>query len=344
MFCLIPLIVIFSMDYYVDSYAAIRVTYEKIAHISLEHNYCVGTEIPLSERKPKWALINLIGKKNFVVIGSSRMEMFTSQNMGEDSFYNMCVSGGSTVGDYLAETYILYSKDKLPEKILIEISPSIFNANSGEARWREWDNSAAYMEQTLQGENPDVAQSNLGVQWKDLLSPSYFQYNVQNFIEHKRVWVKSSDDYDDPIYLTVHSDGSYMYGKEYQNKYTEEQILEQTKNICNDRTIYACNHFMEIDEELQKTFEELIQFLIEKNVEVSFYLPPYSEPMYHFISTDDMYKIILDVEEYILAFAAENNLRVFGSYDPTGSDLQIKDLYDPYHVREEKIIDTLWER
>lgn len=343
-FCLILLIVIFSIDYYVDSYAAIRVTYEKVANISSKYNYCVGTEIPLSERKPKWALINLMEKKDFIVMGSSRVEMLTSENMEEESFYNICVSGGSTVGDYLAETYILYSQNKLPERMLIEISPSIFNVNSGEARWREWDNNTVYMEQILEGGPPNVRQPSLGIQWKDLLSPSYFQYNVQNLMEGKRVWVESSDDYDNPIYLTVHSDGSYMYSREYQNKYTEEQILEQTENICNNRTVYLCSHFMEIDEDLKKTFEELVWFLVSHDVEISFYLPPYSEPMYNFISTDDMYEVILDVEEYILAFASENNLKVFGSYDPEESELQIKDLYDPYHVREEKIIDTLWER
>ena len=162
--------------------------------------------------------------------------------------------------------------------------------------------------------------------------------------ENKRAWVESSNDFDNPSYLTVHSDGSYMYSRDYQNKYTEEQILAETETICNTRTIYCCSEYREIDQELQSTFEEMIQFLIANDVEVSFYLPPYSIPMYDFIFNEDSYQIILEVEEYILAFASENDLKVFGSYDPEGSGICIRDLYDPYHVRAEKMIDTLWER
>jgi len=344
MFCVIAVMTIFAIDYYVDSYAAIRVTYNKIAYIAQKQNYCVGTEILLSERKPKWALINLMERKDFIVMGSSLSEMLSSENMEEKNFYNICVSGGSTIRDYFAEVYILYSQNKMPDRLLMEISPAIFNSNSDEGRWKEWGNNYIYMKQLLYEKMPNGKQPSLGIQWKDLLSPSYFQYNVRNLMRGKRVWVRGYDDYDDPVYLTVHRDGSYMYGKEYQNKYTRDEILNQTESICNNRKIYLCNEFLKIDMELQKSFEELIQFLIDHNVEVSFYLPPYSEPMYNFISADDMYKVILDVEEYILAFAAENNLKVFGSYDPAGSGLNIEDLYDPYHVREEKVIDTLWER
>ena len=279
-FCAIAAAIIFSIDYYVDAYAAVRVTYDKIARIAQEHNYYVGTEIPLSERKPKWAFINIMERKHYIVMGSSRSEMFTSENMGEDSFYNLCVSAGSTIEDYLAQVYILYSQDKLPDKLLIEISPATFNENNERSRWEEWGNNTRYMKQLLCGEKPSGKQPSLGIQWRDLFSPSYFQYNVQNLREDKRVWVERSDDFDNASYLTVHSDGSYMYGRDYQNKYTEEEILAETETICNSQTIYCCSEYDEIDQELQSVFEKMIQFLTVNGVEVSFYLPPYSAPMY----------------------------------------------------------------
>lgn len=343
-FCMIILVIVFLIDYYVDSYASVRITYQKIAQISQEHNYVIGNQIPLSERKPKWDRINIMERKEFLVIGSSRSAMFTSENMEEESFYNLSVSGGSTIDDYLAEIHILFSQDKLPDKLLMEISPATFNANIELIRWQEWGDNTLYMKQILEGKIPSGRQPDLGIQWKNLFSPSYFQYNFENLMEHKRAWIESSEDYDNPSYLTVHSDGSSMYGRDYQNKYTEDQIMEETKNICNSRTIYCCDDYREIDKELQNTFEEIIEFLMKNGVEVSLYLPPYSEEMYQFISHDDTYKVILEVEAYLISYASENGIRILGSYDPTRSALKTKDFYDAYHVREEKIIDTLWER
>lgn len=313
-FSLIAAGIILSTDYYVDSYASLRVTYDKIAQIAQEHNYYLGTEIPLSERKAKWARVNRMERKHSMALGSSRIQMLTSDNLAEDSFYNMCVSGGSSVNDYLAEIYILYSQEKLPNKLLMEISPPMFNAHSNEIRW------------------------------KDLVSPSYFQYNFQNLKAGKRVWIGTTDEFDTPLYMTVHKDGSYMYGKDYQYRYSEDEILQETETICRNRTLYGCGGYTEIDENLQETFEELIQFLLDHQVEVSFYLPPYSRPMYDFICKDGEYQIITEVEAYILDYGKQKEIKILGSYDPDGSDLETEDFYDPYHIRIEKIMDTLWRR
>lgn len=173
-FSLITAGIILSTDYYVDSYASIRITYDKIAQIAQEHNYYLGTEIPLSERKAKWARVNHMERKHCMALGSSRIQMLTGDKLAKDSFYNMCVSGGSSVNDYLAEIYILYSQEKLPDKLLMEISPPMFNAHSNENRWKEWGDNSAYMRQFLEGNMPEEKQSDLGIQWKDIISPAYF--------------------------------------------------------------------------------------------------------------------------------------------------------------------------
>ena len=343
-FCTIAMAVILGVDYYVDAYASVRVTYDGIAQISESQNYYVGTDIALSERRPKWARINRMPRHQFLILGSSRMVLLTGDDMNQESFYNLAVSGGSSVNDYLAQIYILYSQDKLPDEILMEVSPLIFNANSGEARYLEWDDNTEYMKQVLMGAMPEAKQAELGIQWKDLLSPSYFQYNFQNLLSHKRVWVKATDSYDNPLYTVVHKDGSYLYGHEDQCKYTEGDVIKATEKICSDNSVYGCGNYSEIDADLKKWFEELILFLQERGVKVSFYLPPYSGQMYEFIRQEERYKMILKVEEYIVDFAGERGIDVFGSYDPENSKLTMGDFYDPYHVKKEKIMDTLWRR
>lgn len=82
------------VDYYVDSYASFRITYNKIGKASVQSNYCVGEEIPLSERKAKWAKINHMDSVEYMILGSSRSLMFSSENLKISSFYNLGVSGG----------------------------------------------------------------------------------------------------------------------------------------------------------------------------------------------------------------------------------------------------------
>lgn len=158
------------------------------------------------------------------------------------------------------------------------------------------------------------------------------------------MWIGTTDEFDNPLYTTVHKDGSYMYGRGYQNRYSEEEILQETEEICRNRTLYGCGEYTEIDESLQETFEELIQFLLDHQVEISFYLPPYSRPMYDFICKDGEYQIITEVETYILDYGKQKEIEILGSYDPEGSGLEMEDFYDPYHIRMEKIMDTLWRR
>ncbi|MCI8550407.1 MAG: DUF1574 family protein [Lachnospiraceae bacterium] len=343
-FCAVAMIVILGVDYYVDSYASVRVTYDGIAQISENQNYYVGTDIALSERRPKWARINRMPRYQFLILGSSRMVLLTKEDMNQESFYNLAVSGGCSVNDYLAQIYILYLQNKLPDEILMEVSPLMFNANSGEARYLEWDNNTEYMKQVLAESVPEAKQAELGIQWKDLLSPSYFQYNFQNLLSHKRAWVKATDSCDNPLYTVVHKDGSYLYGHEYQYKYTEEDIIKETEKIYADHSLYGCENYSEINADLKKWFEELILFLQERGVKVSFYLPPYSGQMYEFIMREERYEMIPKTEEYIVEFAGERNIDVFGSYDPENSNLTMGDFYDPYHIKKEKIMDTLWRR
>lgn len=64
--------------------------------------------------------------------------------------------------------------------MMIEVSPSLFNANSGETRWREWGNNFVYFEKLLNGKKVRSDDSYLlGIQVKDILSPAYFQYNLR---------------------------------------------------------------------------------------------------------------------------------------------------------------------
>lgn len=344
-FCAIALSVIFSVDYYVDAYASVRVTYKEIGKILEDGNVILGTDIPMSDRRMKWARVNSMEKRDFVILGSSRSAMLMAEQFHEDSFYNMWTSGGSTVNDYLAEVYLLYSQDKLPERMLIEISPSFFNANSGEQRWLEWEDNVSCMRALL---DEDILESHyeqsLGIQWEDLFSPSYFQYNFEELLKGNRMWIRETQKSSDMDYSVHKSDGGLTYSREFEERYSTEKVAEMTDRICERKDISCCSDYDEMDAGYQEDFERLIAFLTGHGVEVGFYLPPYSKTMYNCVISEEAYAVIPEVERYVLEFAGENQLKVYGSFDPEKSGLELSDFYDPYHVRREKITDTLWIR
>lgn len=345
LYIIIVFIPILAVDYYVDSYLSFRLTYKKLGEIAVESNYCVGADIPLSERKAKWAQLLYMEPVDYMIVGSSRSILLSSENLGVSSFYNAGVFGGSSVRDYLAETYILYRQDKLPENMLIEISPSIFNANSGETRWNEWGNSYRYMKELLSGKNKKREDSRLlGVQMKDLLSPAYFKYNLKQLKEGKRAVVIKNGFEDDELLNTWHVDGSFAYSRQEQTKNDEEAVRKLIREVCDSRSIYCCSDFHELDDSLIDEFQQLIGFLDGQGVNIAFYLPPYTEDMYDYICHESCYESILKVEEYILDYGAQNGIQVYGSYDPRKSGLELKDFYDEYHIRTEKVKDTLWIR
>ena len=49
-----------------------------------------------------------------------------------------------------------------------------------------------------------------------------------------------------------------------------------------------------------------------------------------------------DMEERIRQIAADKNAALYGSYDPAGCGLEMTDLYDIYHVKTEKMMDTFY--
>lgn len=334
------------VDYYVDSYASLRITYKSIGKLSTVSNYSKGTDISLSERREKWGKLLYMKPAQYILLGSSRSMQISQSTLKKNSFYNLSVSGGCTIEDYLSEVYILESLNKIPNYLLLEVSPSMFNNYTRHHQYQDWGNSYEYMKDMITGGEliKKDESSLLGIQYKDLIAPSYFQYNFQQLLEGNRTYIIATDLYDNDLLPTQHVDGSYAYSREYQKMYDTDAIYESIEETCKNRNVFFCKNFESLDYEVVNEFELLISYLENKGINISFYLPPYSEYMYDYICNDDYYHSILEVEDYILAFSRDNSIQVYGSYNPTNSHLQLSDQYDAYHIKPEKIKDTMWVR
>lgn len=357
---LLPLILLVALvNWYVDSYAYLRITYDEIgSHMIEEGQNVVGLEESgYNDRSLLLACLN--GQKDakeVVVIGSSRVFTFEHTMFDTDSFYNAGLSEAS-IYDLWAVTGILAKNGHLPETMVIGVDAFLFNTAHDNDRWLELEEYARYMDEEAGRENAGKVPAgrkgggeaaggssarlkNTGKHHDKWLSLDYFRYNITCLPEGKRFAVSYTDDWETELY-TKHYDGSVSYQKELRDVQPED-VIALTEEAMETHVIYRMTDYQEIDVESMAMLTDLIDYLQRQNVEVILYLPPYSPMLYDYIESEEAFRITIDVEERMKNLALEKGIALYGSYDPEGSGLEMTDLYDLYHVKTEKTPDTFF--
>ena len=355
-----------AVNWYVDSYAYLRVTYDQIGEQMAVHSRNVEglEESDFNDRNLLLACLKQQEEaKEVIVAGSSRVMNFDHGMFGTESFYNTGLSE-STFKDLLAVVGILQLNGQMPEKMIIGVDAFLFNMSHNNDRWMELEEYAVYMEEQLKGiaeadqygvdpavgverteAGADTAtrvipQINTGRDHAKWLSLDYFRYNVALLPERKRFMVSYTKDWETEQYLK-HYDGSIAYQRSLREVDVKD-VEELTRQSIEEQVVYRMTDFHEIDERSMELFAALITYLQERGVEVILYLPPYSPMMYEYIGSADQFQITFQVEELIRQIAADKNAALYGSYDPAGCGLEMTDLYDIYHVKTEKMMDTFY--
>lgn len=338
----IPLfLLVAAVNWYVDSYAYLRVTYEQIgAQMIEEQNNVVGLEESnFNDRNLLLACLEEQDAREMIVIGSSRVLSFDHEMLGTDSFYNAGLSE-TTIYDLLAVTGILAKQDTLPEKMLIGVDPYLFNSSTDNEKWKELEPYEQYMETVLlKGTaQPSIQEKNVGRNNNKWLSLDYFRYNVSLLPEGERFAVSYRKDWDADCYMK-HYDGSIAYEKDLREVDVND-VIALTNQSIEEHVVYRLTDYREMNAVSMDYFTKLLTFLQGEGVEVILYLPPYSPMMYDYIESDEEFHLVFRVEDEMLKLAKELGIALYGSYDPAGSNLKMTDLYDVYHVKAEKMPDT----
>ena len=369
---LLPLLLFVGVvNWYVDSYAYLRVTYDEIADkmTNMSQNVVGLEESDYNDRNLVLACLNAQKEaKEVVVIGSSRVFTFEHTLFDTDSFYNAGLSE-ATIYDLWAVTGILAANGRLPEKMVIGVDAFLFNAAHNNDRWKELESYVQYMDNEtgrntgggtgvgeesggdgngaeVFGEGAEASgkdvegRPNTGRHYGKWLSLDYFRYNITCLPEGKRFDVFYTEDWETELY-TKHYDGSVSYQQELR-EVAEEDVVAMTGQAMEEQVVYRMTDYREIDAESMEMFISLLDYLQSQDVEVILYLPPYSPMLYDYIESEDSFRITLEVETKIKEIAFEKKAALYGSYDPEGSGLQMSDLYDVYHVKTEKTQDTFF--
>lgn len=341
----IPLLLLIGwVNWYVDSYALLRVTYDEIAaQMAVGKNVEGLEDSDYNDRNLLAArLQGMEEAPQVMVLGSSRVYTFDHTMFGTDSFYNAGLSE-ATMYDLLAVSGILFKQDKLPETVVIGVDAFLFNKSHDNEKWKELESYERYMSQTMVDKlAPEFAHphKDTGRDWKKTLSLDYFRYNVTLLPEGKRFAVSYTEDWETDGYLK-HSDGSVSYQRELR-EVNPADVEEMTRQAMEEHVIYRMTDYEKIDEQHFEYFSWLIDDLQQAGAEVILYLPPYSPMMYNYIESEETFQITLEVEEKVKALAARKGIALYGSYDPAGCGLTMADLYDVYHVKAEKTADTYY--
>lgn len=382
LFILPLLCMVAAVNWYVDSYAYLRVTYDQIGTKMARESMNV-TGLQESDFNDRNLLLAYIKQqtepKELVVAGSSRVMNFDHEMFHTDSFYNTGLSE-STIYDLLAVVGALEQNGQLPEKMIIGVDAFLFNTSHNNDRWMELENYALYMEELLGeysvsergmpgedlSDDPAYAkgeagretieqkkqqgngitglgiqpQLNTGRNNSKWLSLDYFRYNITCLPSHKRFLVDYTQDWETEQYLK-HYDGSIAYQRSLREVDVSE-VEELTRQSIEEHVVYRLTDYHEIDEESMELLDALIGHLQGQGVEVMLYLPPYSPMMYNYIESEKQFQIAFQVEERIQQMASDRHVALYGSYDPAGCGLEMTDLYDIYHVKTEKMMDTFY--
>lgn len=342
---LLPVILfVGAVNWYVDSYAMLRVTYDQIGEQMAVYGRNVEglEESDFNDRSLLLACMKQQDARDVIVAGSSRVMNFEHSMFGTDSFYNAGLSE-STVYDLLAVTGILAAQDKLPKTMIIGVDAFLFNTSHDNERWQDLSAYENCMSVILHGKFDEGnlhPQKETGVDMSKWLSLDYFRYNITLLPQKKRFLVSYTDDWETERYLK-HYDGSIAYQRQLREG-DVSGVEELTRQSMEQHVVYRLTDYHEIDQAHWERFAGLTAWLQGQGVEVILYLPPYSPLMYNYIESEEAFQITLEVEEKVKELAKERGIALYGSYNPAGCGLEMTDLYDVYHVKTEKMMDTFY--
>ena len=276
-------------------------------------------------------------------IGSSRVLQFNRENTGVDTFFNMGVTGAD-VRDNMTSYYKMVSYGKTPKVLLWSIDPWVFYGSEDAFDSRaDADLYNEFLTKVLNVptdyEEPDKVEL-----WKALADPAYFQGNVDYYIKNRGQTTVTDDDGNtiefnpvqgDPYDQTTtikRSDGSVLYDVAFRTQ-TADQIRTLAAEACMSFNSVHMEGFDEMSATQIQAFESFMDYAREQGTTVILVLSPWHPYLYGYLITEpELHKGFFQVENWLREYCAQNNVPLYGSYDPECIDgLEETDFFDGLH-------------
>lgn len=322
------LLIIAGVNYFGDPAHKFDNDYEqRIVDILVTNHHAANVD-NCSERRIKNLFIEAKAGMHYdwAVYGSSRCMTLSSIETGTN-LINLGVSS-ATIMDFVAIDYLSKQKNLAFDNLIIVLDPYYLCDEKQNYRWKE--NSALFYEaRGLSGKQEDTGESI----WV-IFSPTYFQSSLKSLLlGKKRLAITNTVNNEGQ---TTMYDGSISYAARIRNKDQAEIDYYAARNQSD---VY--DGYLEISDSLSTLFEELIQDLQKRGVNIFLYEAPLHPAVYEKVKE---IKGIKKQHQYFEKLCEKYNIPLLGSYNPTDEGCDNRSFYDADHMRREVINETVKEK
>lgn len=286
-------------------------------------------------------------KPETVVLGSSHV-----MYMDWDSIYPKTLNAGlpgAYLGDYYSVIGLLEFYKINPKRVIIGVDAWSFTRDALSPRHTNLKDCTAYGRKTVLGEKTDAIQTETPW-WRDwdnlqeLFSFPYFQSSMQRILEDgwnaRKSAVTVCED-DTPLEDAIKVTPGLRYIMPQKGYLSLEQNRADAQKQIDDKNVYQLGKsYKKVSKDNFAQFEELIDYLQSKGIEVEFYLPAYFPSIYEHIQTAKDYAGIPELEEKIRELGKEKGITVHGTYDPQKAGITEEDFADASHMTPDKMLET----
>ena len=187
--------------------------------------------------------------------------------------------------------------------------------------------------------------------WKALAEPAYFQGNVDYYFKNRGQSTITDEDGNpidfnpvegDPMHQTTNikrADGSVLYFEEFRDR-PVEQILADAATASTTFNSVHMEGFDALSDTQCQAFDAFIRYARSQGTTVILVLSPWHPYLYDFLLTEpDLHKGFFQVEAWVRQYCAQNDVPLYGSYDPTLIEgLEDIDFFDGLHCKGSGIV------
>ena len=284
-------------------------------------------------------------RPSVIGIGSSRVLQFNREVIGNDSYFSMGVTGAD-VRDNMTSYYVMVRAGKAPDVLVWSVDPWVlygsekaFDSRADSELYNEFLTKVLGVETDY--EEPDKVEL-----WKALADPAYFQGNMDYYMAIRSGAAVTDDEGNEIPFKAVtgdvydndasikRSDGSVLYSKEFREQ-NQDQILFNAMNACNTFNSVHMEGFTELSAKQEQAFDAFIRYAQSNGTTVILVLCPWHPYLYDFLLwQEDDHQGFLQVENWIRQYAHDNQVPLYGSYDPLQLGMEEMDFFDGLHCKD----------
>jgi hypothetical protein len=229
---------------------------------------------------------------------------------------------GASIEDDIAIVSLATNKFH-PKRLIIGVDPWLFNAKSGQDRWRSLNKEYINAVSEFNSSALISIDRQLKVPVSDVNRLSGGVLDFYEKINLAKTYVE--DDRPLPYKDIIRRDGSRVYNTAYSNR-SQEEIGRGFDDLLN----YAMESYSFSPRSLY-LFEKFLEYYKQK-YEIILVLSPYHPELYKRIKKEK--KIIIDTENQFRDLAKKANIKIIGAYDPIKVGCSSADFYDGMHPKD----------